>query len=106
MTRLNSFLPGIGDAKELTADLFAKNSPIDPAQGGKPKKYASGAWTVVALITESQQPDASKLESSRASLIKQISMRKEREFFDEWIKKVQAKAKIDMNPAVIGDTSS
>ena len=65
----------------------------------------TAAWVLVATVSESQKPDLSKLDSERQTLIKQVSQRKEREFFEEWMKKVSAKAKIDPNPAVLQSES-
>jgi len=101
ITKLNPFIPGIGEASELMNDAFASASPIE----GKAKKYNSAAWVLVATVSESQKPDLSKLDSERQTLIKQVSQRKEREFFEEWMKKVSAKAKIDPNPAVLQSES-
>jgi len=103
ITRANRFLPGIGEAKELFADVFAKNSPIAP--GGKAKKYSSAAWTMVAVVTDVQKPDLAKLDKERDSLMRQILMRKERDFYESWLKKIQDKASIDANPAVVGGES-
>jgi hypothetical protein len=105
VSRLNPYVPGIGEAKELMADLFAAKSPIDPAQGGKPKKYVSGAWVLVAVISEAQKPDMAKFESGKAQLFKTVLAQKQRELFEEFIKKVQKKSKIDANPDVVSDGS-
>jgi hypothetical protein len=101
ISQLNPFIPGIGQAQDLMTDAFAKSSPIE----GKAKKYNSAAWVLVATVSESQKPDLAKLDADRQNLIKQVSARKEREFFEEWIKKVSAKAKIDPNPAVLSSES-
>ncbi|MGK5083345.1 SurA N-terminal domain-containing protein [Bdellovibrionota bacterium FG-1] len=103
VTRQSSYIPGVGEAKELLADAFAAKSPIDPAQGGKAKKYVSANWVLVALVTEAQKPDLAKLATERGQLIRQITTRKQREIYDEWLKKLVAKAKIDTNPAVVGE---
>jgi hypothetical protein len=103
VSRLNPYLPGIGEAKELMADLFAAKSPIDPAQGGKPKKYVSGAWILVAVVSETQKPDLAKFESTKPQLFKTILSQKQRELFESYIKKVEKTAKIDPNPDVVSD---
>ena len=106
-SRESPYLPGIGEARDLSADAFAKKSPIDPAQGGKPKKYDSAAWAMVAVISETQKPDISKLDSERETLVNQMLQRKQRGLEEEWMKKLNAKAKIDMNKAVVnGATGS
>jgi hypothetical protein len=96
-------LPGIGEAKELTDDAFAAKSPIDPKQGGKAKKYSSGGWQLVAIVTESQGPDLSKLDASRDHLRMQLLYKKERELQESWLKKQIEKAKIEPNHSVLGD---
>jgi parvulin-like peptidyl-prolyl isomerase len=95
------YLPGFGNAKDLLADTFADKSPIDPAQGGKAKTYSSPSWVAVAVVSESQKPDMSKLDTDRPSLMKQITARKERDLFESWIKKAVDKSKVDTNVAVV-----
>lgn len=95
------YLPGLGNAKELMADAFADKSPIDPAEGGKAKTYNSASWVAVALVSESQKPDMSKLEIDRPAMMKQITARKERDLFESWIKKAVDKAKVDPNQSVL-----
>jgi len=72
LSRMNPYVPGIGEAKELMADLFAAKSPIDPSQGGKAKKYVSGAWVLVAIISETQKPDLAKFEATKCQLFRTI----------------------------------
>lgn len=96
-------VPGIGDAHELMADAFAPKSPIDPAQGGKVKAYPSNSWILLAVVTESQKPDSSKLTADHDTLAKQIIARKERTLFESWLMETTKKAKIDINPSVMGD---
>jgi parvulin-like peptidyl-prolyl isomerase len=105
VSRLNPYIPGIGEAKELMADLFAAKSPIDPSQGGKAKKYSSGAWVLVAVISETQKPDLAKFESTKGQLFHTLIAQKQRELFEEWVKKLKAKAKVDPNPAIVSDGS-
>lgn len=106
MNMENPYLPGVGEAKELMTDAFADPSPIDPAQGGKAKKYTSGAWTLVALVQEAQKPDLAKFDSERDAILHQIAEKKERTLFDSWLKGVAEKAKIEPNAAVISDADS
>jgi parvulin-like peptidyl-prolyl isomerase len=100
------YLQGLGEAPELLKDAFAAKSPIDPAQGGKAKKFNLPAGIAVAVVTESKQPDMAKYDSERGNLIRQIAGKKQRDIYEEWLKRVQAKAKIDANPQVVdGDNS-
>ena len=101
VSRLNPYLPGIGEAKELMADAFADKSPIDPAQGGKAKKYTSGGWVMVAVVQEAQKPDLAKLATEKEQLVRQLNYRKERALNEAWMKKVRDQAKIDRNPSVV-----
>jgi parvulin-like peptidyl-prolyl isomerase len=105
ITQQSGYTPGIGEAKELMKDAFATQSPIDSHQGGKPKKYILAGRVLVALVVDSQKPDATKLAQERIALIRQISSRKARDLYQEWMKKISSKAKIDMNPAVVGADS-
>ena len=103
ITRQSPFLPGIGEAKELLTDAFATKSPIDGTAGGKAKKYTSVAWTLVAVVTEKETPDLSKMEASREQLMNQIAFKKERVLYENWMKGLSAKAKIEKNDAVLSD---
>ena len=55
----------------------------------------------VVLVTESKTPDLSKLETSRGELLQSIRSRKERELMNAVMKKLETKAKIVSNPAVV-----
>jgi parvulin-like peptidyl-prolyl isomerase len=101
------YLPGLGEAKDLMADAFADKSPINPSEGGKAKIYKSAAWSAIALVTEVEKPDLSKLESQRPLLMRTITSRKEKDLFDAWMKKMVDKSKIVANPSVInGDAGT
>jgi hypothetical protein len=102
ITRAQPYLPGIGEAKELVADAFAEKSPILASAGGKPKKYASTSWVLVALVVDSEKPDLTKLDADRQQLARSTAARKERELMDGWLKDLQQSAKIDMNPDALG----
>lgn len=101
ISRFNPAIPGIGNAPELMADLFAAQSPIDPTKGGKAKKYTSGAWVLVAVVTERKSADFAKFDAERAKLIRDLTMRKERTLMDTWIKKLVDRATIDANPSFV-----
>jgi peptidyl-prolyl cis-trans isomerase D len=103
VNRQATYLPGVGEAKELMADAFAKTSPIDPAQGGKAKRYNSAAWWLVAVIAAAERPDLAKLDAEREGLIRQLASRKERELFEAWMKRLTTTAKIVKNDKVIGE---
>jgi hypothetical protein len=101
LNRGNSNLPGVGDIKEVIKDAFASKSPIDAKAGGKAKKYPMADRVIVALVIDSQRADFSKLGSERGSLIRQISAKKGRELYQEWMKSLASKAKIETNPSVV-----
>lgn len=101
LNRLARTLPGVGDAPELIADAFKDPSPIDPKSGGKPKKYSSASWWMVAWVSESQRPDLSKFENEKDQVRAQLALRKERELFDSWLKKLSERAKIEKNEALL-----
>ncbi len=103
VTRSTGHLPGIGEGKELIADAFAVKSVIDPTLGGKAKKYVLANGILVAIVADSTKPDLTKLETERGNVLRQIASRKQREIYEQWLKKVQANAKVDPNPAVVGD---
>ena len=99
VSQLAVSIPGLGEAKELARDAFSLRSPI---AGGKAKKYTLPGGTVIATILTAQAPDPTRLEKERPTLIHQIAQRKERELFEDWMKKLFEKAKIDVNEAVVG----
>lgn len=96
------YIAGLGENKELSADIFREKSPIDGKNGGKAKKYVTAGSTIVALVIGAQKADLAELESSREAILRQLVYRKEQEMMVEWMRKVQSKAKIETNPAVIG----
>jgi hypothetical protein len=98
------YIPGIGMAQELMTDAFADKSPIDPSQGGHAKKYTSAAWTMVAVVQESEKPDLSKFDASRDEVMRNLAMKKQRDLEQAWMTQVMAKAKIDENPSVVGES--
>lgn len=103
VNRLNPYLPGIGDAKEVFADAFAAKSPIDPEQGGKAKKYVTGASILVAVLTGRESVDLSKLDAQRDELAGKLAYRKQRELFEAWIQKLEKEASVDRNDSVVSD---
>lgn len=102
INRMNPYLPGIGEAKELLSDAFANQSPIE----GKAKKYVSGSWTLIAVLVDSKKPDLSQMAKEREKLIKQLSYRKERELYESWMKKFREKASVEMNETVVSGAES
>jgi hypothetical protein len=102
----SNYVSGIGEAKELLNDAFSARSPIDAHQGGKAKKYVLPGRVIVAMVTETQKPNPSKMEAEQVALIRQVSSRKSRELYQDFMKKISSKAKIDMNPAVVGADAS
>ena len=105
MVSKNQFsLPGLGDVRGILADAFAEKSAINPKLGGKAKKYSLPGRTVVAWVSEVKTPDLTQFPAAKEGLMKQLLGKKTRELYQEWMKKVTAKAQIDMNPAVVGNT--
>lgn len=102
-SKQNRFIPGVGEAPEVLKDAFADQSPIDMKSGGKAKKYVSGNWVLVAVLSETKKPDLSKLDTAQAKLRGQVAARKERMFFESWMKKLTERAKIEKNPSVVSD---
>lgn len=99
-------IPGIGDAAELTKDAFAAKSPIDPNQGGAAKKYSTlGGHIVIAVLTEVHHPDLAQFEAEREDYIRQLSVRKQNEFYRNWVNNLMQNAKVDVNQDVVGSRS-
>jgi len=102
ISRTTRFIPGIGEAHDLMADAFNARSPIDPKDGGRAKKYNSASWWLVAVVSEAEKADLSKLQGERDKLMTQVALRKQRDLEDSWMKKIREKAKIETNPDVVG----
>ncbi len=99
--RSSRYLPGVGDVPQLISDAFSKKSLIDPGMGGKAKKYSIPAGILVAIVSEAEKPDLSKLDAEREKLLEQVIFRKERELQNALIKKLSSHAKIERNEAVV-----
>lgn len=102
VSRQNRYLPGVGEATELFNDAFQEKSPIQPKTGGKPKLYRSGSWILAALVVEEERPDLAKLPEDRSQIVNQLTAQKERALYDAWVKKLNSKASIERNEAIIG----
>jgi parvulin-like peptidyl-prolyl isomerase len=100
--RDTQYVPGLGEARDLLADAFAEKSPIDPAQGGKVKKYDMPGRVLIAVVSGNQKPDLAKLATQHDQVAREIVAKKERSLFEAWLKAQTDKAKIDVNPAVMG----
>ncbi len=101
LTRQNFSLPQVGLSQELMKDSFSEKSPIHLDQGGKPKKYEIGGQLVVAAVVQSKNPDLEKLKDQREELLKKILQRKSRQLQEDSLNKLNDKAKIETNPAVV-----
>lgn len=102
ITRSTRFIPGVGEAPELLDDAFAAKSPINPKDGGKAKSYNSANWWLVGVVSETQIPDLSKLDSEKDQIRAQLMQRKERQLFDSWLEKLSKGASIKRNEDVVG----
>lgn len=102
----SSGIPGIGEAADLVKDSFADHSPLDPAQGGAAKKYTTaGGNIVVAVLTEVHHPDMAQFDSEREDFIRQLTLRKQNEFYHSWVNSLMQSAKVDVNQDVVGARS-
>jgi hypothetical protein len=99
--RDSPYLPGIGEAKDLMKDAFAIQSPINPEQGGKPKKYNMADRVLVALVSDTQKADLSKLNEDKTTLIREITQRKYQDLLQSRLKTLISKYKIETNPSVV-----
>lgn len=101
------FIPGVGEAPELIADITADPSPIDAAGGGKPKLYRVARGTLIALMVNRQKADLSRLsEETRLRLTQQIAMAKQNEIQESWLKRLNEQAKVTRNPTLFADAGA
>lgn len=106
ISREKSYVPEIGESKDLWADAFAQKSPIDPSEGGKPKKYLLAGRLLVALVIEAQRPQMAQLEQKSAALHRELEQRKVKDLYQAWMNQLMGKAKIETNPSVVGGSES
>jgi hypothetical protein len=99
--RSQSFIQGLGDTKELFADAFAPQAPLDLSRGGKAKRYSTPAGIVVAVVVKSESAEESKYTAERATLLSQLMEQKQRNLFSTWMKGVKDHATIEKNPDVV-----
>lgn len=103
LPRSSASIPGLGgESSTLFSDAFSNPSPLDPKQGGKPRQYSIGGQVVVAWVSESQHSDLGHLHDEREALQSKLIATKSRYFYEQWLKKLTSKAKIEMNSAAIG----
>ncbi len=91
----NTYIPGVGDSKELMDWAFSENS-------SKAKQFSVPAGTVIAVVTAAEKPDLSKLAGERDALLVQLSSKKERAVMEIFMKRAREKAKIEQNHELIG----
>ncbi len=106
ITRDRTYIPNVGESKELMHDAFVSRSSIDLKAGGKPKKYMLAGRTLLAGVLESKKPDLTGLAQQRDTILQKISARKAKDFYQEWMKKLTAKSEVVANPAVVGAQSA
>ena len=70
--------------------------------GGQAKKYNGAGSVIVALLHEKQTPDVTKFDAEREKIVRQLAGRKQQELFQGWVTELRKKAKVEMNPAVVG----
>jgi hypothetical protein len=93
--RSSSYIPGIGESKELVDYAFG-------AESSQPKKFSVPAGTVVAVVSGAEKPDLGKLPAERDNLLAQVASRKERAVMELFMKQAREKAKIEQNKELVG----
>jgi len=92
-------IPGIGVSPELMEQAFT----LMPAAPVAKKAVKIGErWYAVRLKTRTETPTTDLAKNSES--IKQALLpKKQQEALDSWLKELKAKAKIEINPAILGD---
>jgi hypothetical protein len=93
--RSNTYIPGVGDSKELMNWAFTADS-------GQPKQFAVPAGTVIAVVAGAERPNLAQLESQRESLLSQLVSKKERSLNDAFMKELRDRSKIEQNRELVG----
>ncbi len=89
-------LPGMGANSDLVSQVFAVDSP-----NGSAIKLTGATWAFLGAVTQVQQAKTEELPQARATLMKQLVFKKERELYDRWIKMLSDSAKIEPNSSVV-----
>lgn len=96
-----TYVPGIGDVKELTQEIFLPASPLNPKKGGHAKAYDTARGVVVAWTADEQGPKLEDLNDKKLRETKaKVGFMKQRRFFEAWFKKIRDNAKVLENKEV------
>lgn len=90
-------IPGIGTSKEIMDAAFtlSKGSPLPRAP------FPLGDRWVVIKLKERNEADKTQFEKQKETIRKELLPKKQQQAIDSWIKELKAKAKIEINEALI-----
>jgi peptidyl-prolyl cis-trans isomerase D len=90
-------VPRIGTSKELMDAAFTltKSAPLPKAPIA-----VDGRWVVVKL-SERVEADKGEFEKQKEAIKKELLPKKQEEALDSWVKELRAKARIEINEALI-----
>ena len=92
-------IPGIGTSPELMEQAFTLTSAAPVA---KNIVKVADRWYALKLKARTEAPTAELAQSSEA-IKKELLPKKQQAALDTWLKELRAKAKIEINPAVLND---
>jgi hypothetical protein len=93
-------IPGVGEVKDLAQDAFG---PQGAALQSQAKKYTVASGTLIALVTQIEKADPAQFGLKKDEIKRKLLARKQREYYDAFLKQATEKAKIDLNPAVTSE---
>ena len=92
-------VPGIGSSPELMELAFTL-TPADPV--AKKAVKIGERWYAVKLKARSEAPTAA-LATEKEKIRQELLPKKQQEAQESWLKELKAKAKIEVNPAILSD---
>lgn len=92
-------VPGIGASPELMEEAFAL-TPANPV--AKKAVKVGDRWYAVKLKNRTEAPTTG-LAAKSAEIKQQLLPKKQQAALDTWLKGLRAKAKIEINPAILAD---
>ena len=92
-------IPGIGSSPELMEQAFALTAAAPVA---KKAVRIGERWFAVKLKARTEAP-TTELAKSAENIKKELLPKKQQAALDAWLKELRAKAKVEINPAILGE---
>lgn len=101
LTRTSGMIAGVGEAKVVLDAIFKVQSGSDQRVA---KSWDLPNGKLIGVVTDAKVADASKwTPAESARMLAQVSGEKESSLSEQWLKRAQAKAKIESDAKVLAD---